>query len=138
MFKVNQERMVIFMFGKKKKEEPIRAMHYEGIDAFATDYPCTLELKDEQLVITRIKPETVVTLPLNRISSFSAMEEERFMVKFHGEAKNTSKMKGVKKYYLVVQYDKGMLAFWGSAKEWGRFIDLQNTGLGSAPSKIEL
>ncbi len=126
------------MFGKKKKEEPIRAMHYEGIDAFATDYPCTLELKDEQLVITRIKPETVVTLPLNRISSFSAMEEERFMVKFHGEAKNTSKMKGVKKYYLVVQYDKGMLAFWGSAKEWGRFIDLQNTGLGSAPSKIEL
>lgn len=126
------------MFGKKKKEEPIRAMHYEGIEAFAADYPCTLELKDEQLVITRIKPETVVTLPLNRISSFTAMEEERFMVKYHGEAKNTSKMKGVKKYYLVIQYDKGMLAFWGTAKEWGRFIDLQNTGLGSAPSKIEL
>ena len=137
MFKVKQERMVILMFGKKK-EAPIRAMHYEGIDAFTTDYPCTLELKDDQFVITRIKPETVVTLPLNRISSFTAMEESRFMEKYHGEAKTTSKMKGVNKYYLVVQYDKGMLAFWGTAKEWGRFIDLQNTGLGSAPSKIEL
>ena len=127
------------MFGKKKKEEPIRAMHYEGIEAFAADYPCTLELKDEQLVITRIKPETVVTLPLNRISSFTAMEEERFMVKYHGEAKNTSKMKGVKKYYLVIQYDKGMLAFWGTAKEYGQFLDLQNKGTGAeAPARIEL
>ena len=44
------------MFGKKKNEKPMKVMHYEGIDAFATDYPCTLELKDGQLVITRIKP----------------------------------------------------------------------------------
>ncbi len=116
------------MFGKKK-DTPIRAMHYEGIDAFAADYPCTLELKDEQLVITRIKPETVVTLPLDRISSFTAMEESRFMEKYHGEAKTTSKAKGIGKYYLVVQYDKGMLAFWGTAKEWGRFNELQNNGL---------
>jgi len=126
------------MFGKKKKEEPIRAMHYEGISQFAADYPCTLELKDGQLVITRIKPETVVTLPLDRINSFTAMEESRFMERFHGEAKTTSKMKGVNKYYLVIQYDKGMLAFWGTAKEWGKFIELQNSGLGSAPSTIEL
>lgn len=92
----------------------------------------------EQLDHYQVKPETVVTLPLDRINSFTAMEESRFMERFHGEAKTTSKMKGVNKYYLVIQYDKGMLAFWGTAKEWGKFIELQNSGLGSAPSTIEL
>ncbi len=127
------------MFGKKKdkKNDVIRALHYEGIPEFATDYPCTLKLEDDQLVITRIKPETVVTLPLNRIKSFTAMEESRFMLQYHGEAKTTSKMKNVNKYYLVVQYDKGMLAFWGLAKEYGKFLDLQNNAL-NAPSHIEL
>lgn len=87
--------------------------------------------------IRRIKPETTVTLPMNRIKSFSAMEEEKFMLKYHGQAKNTSKLKGAKKYYLVVEYDKGMLAFWGTAMEYGKFLDLQNKGV-VAPSHIEL
>ena len=51
--------------------------------------------------------------------------------------KNTSKLKGAKKYYLVVEYDKGMLAFWGTAMEYGKFLDLQNKGV-VAPSHIEL
>lgn len=59
------------------------------------------------------------------------------MLKYHGQAKNTSKMKGVKKYYLIVDYDKGMLAFWGTAKEYGNFLNLQNNGV-TAPSHIEL
>lgn len=41
------------------------------------------------------------------------------------------------KYYLVVDYDKGMLAFWGTGKEYGKFIDLQNN-FNSLPSHIEL
>lgn len=120
------------MFGKKK---PIRAMHYEGIPGFATDYPCTLELKDDQLIITRIKPEIVVTLPLKRINSFAAMEESRFMEKYHGSARTTSKSLG--KYYLVVDYDKGMLAFWSTVKEYGRFLDLQKMNLNQSKT-IEL
>lgn len=124
------------MFGKKKTNS-IPVMHYEGIDGFAEDYPVQIELKDDVFEIKRIKPETLVTLPVERIKSFAAMEEERFMVKFHGEAKNTSKMKGVKKYYLVVQYDKGMLAFWGTAKEYGKFIEMQNKTQ-EAPVTIEL
>ncbi len=124
------------MFGKKK-EKPIRAMHYEGIEGFAADYPCKLEVKDDQFVITRIKPETVITLPLNRIDSFTAMEESRFMEQYHGTAATTSKSKVIGKYYLVVQYDKGRLAFWGTAKEYGQFLDLQNVF--SLPAKhIEL
>ncbi len=126
------------MFWKKKEKlSGIRVCHYEGIDGFATDYPCLLEVKGDLLEIKRIKPETTVTLPMNRIKSFTAMEEEKFMLKYHGQARNTSKMKGVKKYYLVVDYDKGMLAFWGTASEYGKFLDLQNTGV-AAPSHIEL
>lgn len=124
------------MFGKKKKSG-MSVMHYEGIEGFATDYPCKIEIKGDVFEIRRIKPETTVTLPINRIKSFSAMEEEKFMLKYHGQAKNTSKMKGVKKYYLIVDYDKGMLAFWGTAKEYGNFLNLQNNGV-TAPSHIEL
>lgn len=113
------------MFGKKK-ESGIPVGHYEGI-----------EVKGDVFEIRRIKPETTVTLPMNRIKSFSAMEEEKFMLKYHGQAKNTSKLKGAKKYYLVVEYDKGMLAFWGTAMEYGKFLDLQNKGV-VAPSHIEL
>jgi hypothetical protein len=126
------------MFGMKKKEKPLKAMHYEGIDQFASDYPCTLEIKDDVLVITRIKPETTVTLPMNRIQSFTAMEESRFMEMYHGEAKETSKAKNIKKYYLVVKYDKGYLAFWGSAMEYGKFLELQKMTLNNTPGTIEL
>lgn len=123
------------MFGKKK-EKPIKVQHYEGIEGFASDYPCTLELTDDTLVIKRIKPETTVTLPLNRIQSFTAMEEPRFMEMYHGEAKRTDK--GTKKFYLVIQYDKGRLAFWGTPLEYGKFLELQSKGLPEAPKTMEL
>lgn len=113
------------MFGKKKKDDVIRVLHYEGVQGFATDYPCTLEVKDDVLEIKRIKPETTVTLPMNRVYSFTAMEEKRFMQEYKGNAAVTSKSK-IGKYYLVIQYDKGTLVFWGTAKEYGKFIDLQN------------
>ena len=123
------------MFGKKKSDA-INVMHYEGIEGFATDYPCTLEVKDGILIIKRLKPETTVTLPLERISSFTAMEERRFMQQFKGNERTTSKS-GIGKYYLVVRYDNGSLVFWGTAKEYKKFIELQNNGV-AAPSSIEL
>lgn len=111
------------MFGKKK-ELGLAVQHYEGIEEFATDYPCRLKLDTDMLTITRIKPETTVTLPRNRIQSISAMEEPQFMQKYHGNAASTGKS-GIKKYFLVIQYDKGMLAFWGTAKEYNQFIKMQ-------------
>ena len=50
------------MFGKKK-ESGTPVMHYEGIEGFATDYPCRIEVKGDVFEIRRIKPETTVTLP---------------------------------------------------------------------------
>ena len=123
------------MFGKKK-ESGLAVQHYEGIAQFATDYPCRLELDEQMLTVKRIKPETTVTLE-RRITSISAMEEERFMLQYHGNAVSTSKAKGIKKYYLVIQYDKGFLAFWGTAKEYGKFLKMQ-FGQTAAPSHISL
>lgn len=125
------------MFGKKKANLPIHAMHYEGINSFPTDFPCTIQINDDIFVIKRVNPETTVELPLNRIMAFSSMAEENFMLKYHGQAVNTSKAKGIKKYYLVVEYDKGILAFWGTAKEYGEFNKLQYLPL-KGPSHIEL
>lgn len=120
------------MFGRKK-EEGIPVQHYEGIEGFATDYPCRIQIKDNVLEIKRLKPETIVNLELNRIKSFSAMEEPNFFAKYHGDAVRTSK--GTKKYYLVIEYDKGTLVFWGTTFEYKQFVDLQNK---FAPSEITL
>ncbi len=128
------------MFGKKKLPG-IPVQHYEGLD-FAVDYPCRVELSGEAFTITRIKPETTVTLPIAQIKSFSAMEEERFMLQYHGEKAETSKAKGIKKYYLVVKYtskagEEKHLAFWGTGSEYGKFLEFQNTPL-NAPSNYSL
>ncbi len=88
-------------------------------------------MKGDIFEIKRIKPETIVTLPMERITSFSAMEEPNFMIKYQGDKARTSKFASGKKYYLVVNYttqdgSDAMLAFWGTSFEWGYFIDLQN------------
>lgn len=59
----------------------------------------------------------------------------KFMQKYHGNAASTGK--GIKKYFLVIRYDKGMLAFWGTAKEYGQFVKMQ-FGQTAAPSHISL
>lgn len=120
------------MFGKKKIPG-IPVQHYEGLD-FAKDYPCRIEIVGEAFIITRIKPEATVTLPLSQIKAFSAMEEENFMLHYHGEGQSTSKAKGIKKYYLVVDYiskngEDKRLAFWGTAAEYGKFLDFQHMTL---------
>lgn len=122
---------------RKKKNKSIHVMHYEGIENFATDYPVIIEITDDTFIVKRLKPETTVTLQLNRIKSFSAMEEKNFMLKYHGQAITTTKQKATQKYYLVVEYDKGRLVFWGTVKEYQTFIDLQTIN-NDTPETIEL
>ena len=125
------------MFGKKK-DNAIHVQQYEGIKEFAIDYPVTIELKNDVFIVKRLKPETTVTLPLNRIKSFNAMEEKNYMLKYHGQSITTTKTKGIQKYYLVVEYDKGTLVFWGTVNEYKTFIDLQHNASPEIPSSIEL
>lgn len=124
------------MFGKKKKNAAIRVMHYEGIAEFATDYPCTLELKKDVLEIIRIKPETTVTLLRNRIRTISMMEEPNFMLKYHGHKASTAKMG--EKTYLVIEYDNGYLAFWGAGMESVKFLGIIKDFNSAAPTTVFL
>lgn len=128
------------MFGKKKVAG-IPVQHYEGLD-FPQDFPCRIDLKENLFTISRIKPDVTITLPMSRIKSFSAMEEENFMIRYHGQSVSTSKAPGIKKYYLVVNYnskegENKNLAFWGTASEYGKFIEFQNIPL-NQESNIEL
>lgn len=131
------------MFGKKKATLPgIRAVHYEGLD-FPANIPCGLELGETALTISRINPDITVTLPVGQIRAFTAMREPDFMLKYHGHAVSTSKMKGVDKFYLVVDYTskegaEKYLAFWGTASEYGKFLDLQNKALQGQPQNYSL
>ena len=116
------------MFGKKKTTG-IPVQHYEGISAFAQDYPCRLEIKGDILEIKRIKPETTVNLPMNRIVQIDEMEETQFMAKYHGSPVSTAK--SGKKYFLVITYtnqngSEAFLAFWGTSFERGSFIDMKS------------
>jgi hypothetical protein len=129
------------MFGRKKKG--IKVQHYEGLKDFMQDFPCTIEMDDDQFLIQRIKPETTVNLPVNRILSIESMEEEKFMLKYHSDKSRTSKSNGIKKYYLVVRYQdiegsERYLAFWGTATEYGKFIELQKQKMNVATSNYSL
>lgn len=121
------------LFGKKK-DESIRVLHYEGLKDFMQDSPCTVEVNENVFIIKRIKPETTVTLPMEKVLTFDAMEEPSFMIKYHNINVNTSKAKGINKYYLVVRYinkenEEKYLAFWGTASEYGKFLKLRTLKL---------
>lgn len=124
------------MFGKNKNSI-IKVMHYEGLDDFIQDYPCTIEIKDNTFEIKRIKPKTTVNLSITQIKKIETMEESRFMVKYHNNDATTDK--GIKKYYLVVTYisknnEEKYIAFWGTAFEYNKFLDLQNRQLNTQKS----
>ena len=132
------------MFGRKKKEQKeIKVMHYEGLKDFSQDFPCTIEMTDDQFIIKRIKPETTVNLPTKRILALDAMEEERFMLKYHNAKASTSKSEVIKKYYLVVRYQdtegsEKYLAFWGTSSESIKFIKLKQEKMNTASSNYSL
>lgn len=124
------------MFGKNKNSI-LKVMHYEGLDGFIQDYPCTIEMKNDTFEIKRIKPETTVNLSITQIKKIETMEEPRFMVKYHNNDATTDK--GIKKYYLVVTYtsksnEEKYIAFWGTAFEYNKFLDLQNKQLNTQKS----
>ena len=124
------------MFGKNKNSI-IKVMHYEGLDDFIQDYPCTIEIKDNTFEIKRIKPETTVNLSMAQIKKIETMEESRFMVKYNNNDAKTHT--GMKKYYLVITYtsknnEEKYIAFWGTIFEYNKFLDLQNKQLDNQKS----
>ncbi len=120
-----------------KKYKTVKVMHYEGIKDFPTDCPCTLEIINENLIIKRRKPETTVTLPLNRINSFSTMSEYAFLQQYKGTELTKSK-DYIAKNFLVVQYDKGILVLWGTSLKTHKFFMKLQYSVVSHTKNIEL
>lgn len=115
------------MFGKNKKGKVIKVCHYEGIENFMQDYHCEIQLKEDVFEIKRIKPETIVSLPVERIIKFETMSEVQFMGKYHNCT--IAENKKIPKTYLVVTYKAKddtikYLAFWGVMSDAIKLIDL--------------
>lgn len=124
------------MFGKKKNK-PIRVMHYEGIQGFPTNYPCELIVEDNSIIIRRRNQSSTVTLPLNRTHTISAIGEYEFMRKYHSvELTHTNNQ--IAKNYLIIEYDNGTIALWGvGLSVFKKFQKMQELS-GCKTSNIEL
>lgn len=115
------------MFGKKKDE--LKVMYYEGLEGFIQDFPCTITLENDVLVIKKIKPDVTVKLPTNQIISIDAMPEKNFMVQYHNNPGRTAKV-GTKFYY-VFKYNSSSgkqkhIAFWDvSSKTMNKVLKLR-------------
>lgn len=124
------------MFGKKKKDAPagICLMHYEGLQGFPQDGPCSMEQTEEALVFRR-KDGPTVTLPLSKITGLDIMEEPHFAAQYRGTGMTTSRTNAVKWFAVFKFTSEGQekhLAFWFlGGKESKALWDLKK-GLDSA------
>lgn len=113
------------MLFKKKNTNIMNVMHYQGLEGFNQDYPCTIEMKANEFEIKKIKPELVVTLPINQIIRIDSLKDNEFMQKYNNTI-GTNK----KKFYLIITYkskdnQEKEIIFWGTASEAIKFDDLK-------------
>lgn len=103
------------MFKNKTESKMLNVMYYEGLPGFIQDFPCTITLEADALVIKKIKPDVAVKLPLNQVLAIDALPEQNFLVQYHNTTGTTAKM-GTKFYY-VFKYTSSTgepkhIAFW--------------------------
>lgn len=127
------------MFGKKKT---IPAFHYEGLPDFVTDYPCTVEVTENSIVIQKKKPEVTVSLPVDKILAVSPMQEKDFMMKYHGHS-DVRKIVGSKRHFVVFDYvsqsgENKYFALWAPTHQAMALIGLQKIKSNDAPSSYTL
>lgn len=113
------------MLFKKKNTNIINVMHYQGLEGFNQDYPCTIEVKENEFEIKKIKPELIVTLPINQIIRIDSLKDNEFMQKYNNTV-GTNK----RKFYLIITYKskdnkEKEIIFWGTASEAIKFDDLK-------------
>lgn len=129
------------MFGNKKNK-PFPAFHYEGLPDFETDYPCSVEVTSDSLVITKKKPEVTVSLPIERITAVSPMEEKNFMMKYHGNS-DKKKLLGTKRHFVVVDFtnqsgEPKYFVLWALTHQALPLIKLQDINNNNAPKNHTL
>ncbi len=121
----------------KNKNKIIPAFHYEGLPGFTTDYPCTVEVDSDSIVIQRKRPEVTVTLTFDQLLSISPMQEKDFMMKYHGHS-DVRKLLGSKRHFVVIEYmsqsgENKYFALWAPTHQAMGLIGLQKIKQGDAP-----
>lgn len=119
-------RMIEMLFSKKSKSKDLVLMHYEGLQGFSQDFPCSLVLDEGAIKISKVKPDLTATLPLNQIQGIDFMPEVNFMAQYHNFPANTAKM-GTKFFYIIKytssQGEAKHVAFWDVGNKADSFMD---------------
>ena len=120
---LNSGRM-IEMFGKNKDQ--VTMMHYEGLNGFQQDMPCSLVLTDNALTFTKIKPDLTATLQLSQIKSLEFLPEVNFLTQYHNTGIPTAKMG--QKFYWVIKYttssgESNHVALWDVGNKSGKLME---------------
>ena len=76
-------------------------MHYEGIPNVTANYPCFLEIGEENLIIS-FNTGARVSLSTDRIVSFDVLGENEYFAKYKGA--NMTQKKKIPVSYLVINY----------------------------------
>lgn len=109
---------------KQKKQIPV--IHYEGIDTFYQNCPCTLEDKGDCFEISKGKSECKITLNTNQICFIDYLSENEFLQKYHN---TTAPLKSDKRFfiinYIAKDSQKKYIAFWSTVMEGRKLNDLK-------------
>lgn len=123
--------MIEMLFSKKKANQ-ITMMHFEGLNGFEQDMPCSLILKDSTLTFSRVKPELSATLQLSQIKAIEFLPEVNFLTQYHNTGIPTAK--AGQKLYWVIKFtnssgEASHIAVWDVGGKAHKFMDAIKTNL---------
>lgn len=103
------------MFNKKPKKICARAVHYKGLRGFG-DIACNIEMSDLAFSFSKIKENTTVTLPIERVINVECLLDKQFFLKYQNEQIESNK-NNIMKVFLVIDYktengEPQQLVFW--------------------------
>lgn len=116
------------LFSKKAKNpSEMNIIHYEGLQGFRQDFPCTVKLDDEVLTFSN-KEGFTISLAYSKLQSIDFMPEPNYMSKYHNNYVSTAKTKAAVKWFYVINYisssgEAKHIAFWGVDLKTSKFFD---------------
>ena len=121
------------LFGKKEKiPEKVTVQFYDGdLPGFVCNLPCSLQLTDDAILLTKANPLVEARLDRQRVLSIDIfMQENQYMAKYKGTNITTTKCKSIPKHYYVINYldkngDSKHIDFWGVSSETSKMMKIR-------------
>lgn len=114
------------MLFSKKPQNQATIMHYEGLQGFQQDMPCTFTLDDSTVTFSKVKPDLSATLQLSQIQNIDFLPEQNFLTQYHNSGIPTARMG--QKFYWVIKFtstsgESKHLAFWDVGSKAKNLMD---------------